>query len=410
MTMLLFVALPYLALTLAVLGGLYRYCTNRFSYSSLSSQVLENRLLFWGSVPWHYGIILILLAHLMAALFPGTARSLVADPIRRLVLELAGMALALFAIFGILALVIRRLPRRSLARAVTSPMDWILLVVLALQVLSGFSVALFERWGSLWYLSTAVPWFRSIATLQPDASAVAVMPFLIQFHFVFGFIVILLFPFTRLVHLVTVPITYLWRPYQVVAWIRAPRTAQSDGPGGGLHVETEAGRRRVLNRLSVLLAGAAAAIVAAPSVGFLLGLRRVEAVWRPLGSVDSFRPGTTTLVAFTDPSPLPWAGVTAGTAAWLRRRDAQTFIAFSVNCTHLGCPVRWLPDAGLFMCPCHGGVFYADGQVASGPPGRPLFRYPTRVRNGVVEILASPLPIASNRNQESGIRNQGRCS
>ncbi len=341
MNTLLFVALPYVALTLAVVGGLYRYYMVRFSYSSVSSQLLENRLLFWGSVPWHYGIILILLAHLLAALFPGATRALVGDPIRRLVVEVAGMALALFAIFGILTLIVRRMPRRSLARPVTSVMDWILLVALALQALAGFGVALFARWGSVWYLSTAVPWFWSIARLQPDASVVSVLPPLIQFHFVLGFIVILLFPFTRLVHLVTVPITYLWRPYQVVVWNRAPRgTAWGEPPPTGGSRQTEEDRRRFLNRLSVFLAAAAGVVVAAPSLGFLLGLRKVEPVWRPLGPLEKFRPGTTTLVAFTDPSPLPWAGGTAGTAAWLRRRDAQTFIAFSVNCTHLGCPVR----------------------------------------------------------------------
>ncbi len=394
MNTLLFVALPYVALTLAVLGGLYRYFANRFSYSSLSSQLLENRMLFWGSVPWHYGIILILLAHLLAALFPGAARTILADPTRRVVLEVAGMALALFAIFGILTLIVRRLPRRSLARPATSTMDWILLVVLAVQVLAGFGVALFDRWGSLWYLNTAVPWFWSIAGLQPDASAVAVLPTLVQLHFTLGFLVILLFPFTRLVHVFTVPLTYLWRPYQIVVWNRGPRGTSLERRSTERPIETEADRRRFLNRLSLFLAGAAGAVIAAPSLGFLLGLRKVEAVWRPLGPVDKFQPRTTTLVSFTDPSPLPWAGVTAGTAAWLRREDAEKFIAFSVNCTHLGCPVRWLPDADLFMCPCHGGVFYSDGQVASGPPGRPLFRYPVRVRGANVEILASPLPIA----------------
>ena len=134
-------------------------------------------------------------------------------------------------------------------------------------------------------------------------------------------------------------------------------------------------------------------MIAAPSFAFLLGLRKVEPSWRPIGKLDEFQPGTTTQVSFTDPSPLPWAGVTARTAAWLRREPGDRFQAFSVNCTHLGCPVRWLPDADLFMCPCHGGVFYRDGRVASGPPGRRLSQYPVRVHDGVVEILASPLPI-----------------
>ena len=89
---------------------------------------------------------------------------------------------------------------------------------------------------------------------------------------------------------------------------------------------------------------------------------------------------------------MAWAGVTAMTAAWLRRLDSGGFVAFAVNCAHLGCPVRWLAKANLFMCPCHGGVYYADGSVAAGPPPRGLFKYPVRVRDGQVEILASAVP------------------
>ncbi|HKS74792.1 MAG TPA: Rieske (2Fe-2S) protein [Terriglobales bacterium] len=153
-------------------------------------------------------------------------------------------------------------------------------------------------------------------------------------------------------------------------------------------------RRRFLTRLSIAAGSLAAAIVALPSIGFLLGLRKPTMVWRSVGKVDDFQIGATVEVKFLDPSPLPWAGVTAETAAWLLRVDEQQFKAFSVDCTHLGCPVRWLPTANLFMCPCHGGVFYADGQVASGPPPRPLTTYPVRVEDGQVQILTSPLPIS----------------
>ncbi len=153
------------------------------------------------------------------------------------------------------------------------------------------------------------------------------------------------------------------------------------------------GRRRFLSRLSVAAAALSAALVAIPGLLFLLGLRRTPRVWRPVGTVDQFRVGSTVEVTFDDPSPLPWAGVTARTAAWLRRTSEQEFVAFSINCTHLGCPVRWLPDAEIFMCPCHGGVFYRDGRVASGPPPRPLVKYPVRIRRANVEILTSPIPI-----------------
>ncbi|MBA3945961.1 MAG: Rieske 2Fe-2S domain-containing protein [Herpetosiphonaceae bacterium] len=154
-------------------------------------------------------------------------------------------------------------------------------------------------------------------------------------------------------------------------------------------------RRQFLTRLSVGLGGLGAAIVGLPVIGFLLGplFRRSPQAWRGVGAVDKFQIGQTVEVTFLDPSPLPWAGVAAGTAAWLRRDGQDQFRAFAVNCTHLGCPVRWLPDASLFMCPCHGGVFYHDGKVAAGPPPRPLSEYEVRVNNGQVEILTSPTPI-----------------
>ncbi len=153
-------------------------------------------------------------------------------------------------------------------------------------------------------------------------------------------------------------------------------------------------RRGFLSLLSVVLGAVAAALAAIPSGLFLLGERRTPQVWRSVGRLDAFAIGKTVEVSFLDPSPLPWTGVSARTAAWLRRVGERDFIAFSVHCTHLGCPVRWLPDAELFMCPCHGGVFYEDGRVASGPPPRALVRYPVRVRGDAVEILTSPVPIA----------------
>ncbi len=110
---------------------------------------------------------------------------------------------------------------------------------------------------------------------------------------------------------------------------------------------------------------------------------------------DQFKVGETVEVKFQDASPLPWAGVTAQTAAWLRRNTEQDFTAFSVNCTHLGCPVNWIPDGNLFMCPCHGGVYYKDGRVAARPPPNPLPTYPVRVQNGQVEVLASGIPLSS---------------
>lgn len=161
----------------------------------------------------------------------------------------------------------------------------------------------------------------------------------------------------------------------------------------GMASEPEVSRRQFLERLSVVLGGATAILLAVPVVGFMLLplFRKAPLAWRSVGKVEDFKIGETVAVGFQDASPLPWAGVTANNAAWLRRDSAEEFIAFAVNCTHLGCPVRWLQEANLFMCPCHGGVYYKDGKVAAGPPPRPLTRYAVRVRGGQVELQTRPI-------------------
>jgi menaquinol-cytochrome c reductase iron-sulfur subunit len=154
-------------------------------------------------------------------------------------------------------------------------------------------------------------------------------------------------------------------------------------------------RRRFLARVSMGLGGCMGVAVGAPLVGFVVAplFRAVPHEWRAVGKVKDFKVGETVAVIFVDASPLPWAGVTAKTAAWLRRKSETEFVAFAVNCAHLGCPVRWLPDAQLFMCPCHGGVYYADGSVAAGPPPHSLSQYQSRIKGDDVEIHTEPIPI-----------------
>jgi menaquinol-cytochrome c reductase iron-sulfur subunit len=151
--------------------------------------------------------------------------------------------------------------------------------------------------------------------------------------------------------------------------------------------------------VSIAVGGLLAAGLSVPMLAFILAplARRRPEIWRSVGRVKEFAIGETVAVRYEDPSALPWAGVTARTAAWLRRDDETRFIAFSINCTHLGCPVRWMPNANLFLCPCHGGVFYQDGSVAAGPPERPLTQYPVRISGGEVEIRTMPLPIVGAR-------------
>lgn len=157
----------------------------------------------------------------------------------------------------------------------------------------------------------------------------------------------------------------------------------------------ELDRRRFFNRLSLALSGVASVLVGVPVIGFLISplLRDVPRIWRPVGALGDFKEGEIVEVTFEDSSALPWAGLTQKTAAWLSRQQGDEFVAFSVNCSHLGCPVRWEANAQLFMCPCHGGVYYKNGQVAAGPPPRGLTKYPVRIQSGNVEILTSAAPI-----------------
>ena len=154
-------------------------------------------------------------------------------------------------------------------------------------------------------------------------------------------------------------------------------------------------RKKFFVKLSLGLAGLSAAMAAIPVLSAVLAplLEPDRQTWRSVGKVNDFAEGSTNLVTFASEDPQHYAGVTKNSAAWLRRNGEKDFMAFSVNCSHLGCPVRWEKEADLFMCPCHGGVYYADGRVAAGPPPKPLTHYQVRVLNDDVQIKTAPIPI-----------------
>ena len=219
----LFVTFPYLAIVVAILGGVHRYRHDRFSDSTLSSQLLENRTLFWGSVPWHYGIVIVLLAHLLGFLMPGMWASITSEPAALYTIEIVGFAFGFAALVGLCVLFVRRLVWERI-RAVTSLIDWVLLAVLLVQVALGVWVSLVYRWGADWYVDTAVPWLVSLVSLNPQTQYVSSLPWVVKLHMLNGFLVIALFAFSRLVHLIMFPFWYLWRPYQLVIRNRAVRT------------------------------------------------------------------------------------------------------------------------------------------------------------------------------------------
>jgi len=217
--MALFAALPYVALFTFVLVTVYRYVSESFTYSSLSSQFLENRLHFWGLVPFHYGLILILAAHILAFFFPAAFIAWGRSPLRLYLLETLGLALAIFTLVGLLMQLARRISTRHV-RVATRVADWIVLALLVLQVGSGIYVAVLHPWGSSWFAAAAAPYLWSVLKFQPDISFISQAPIAVKLHVVNAFLLVLVFPFTRLVHVIVAPLPYLWRKPQLVRWYR----------------------------------------------------------------------------------------------------------------------------------------------------------------------------------------------
>jgi nitrate reductase gamma subunit len=216
---LLFGAFPYVAMALLFVVSIQRYRSNAFTISSLSSQFLESGRLFWGSVPFHLGILFLFFGHLTGFALPRQVQAWNSSPLRLLVLEVTGLVAALLFLLGLVLLVIRRVRARRL-RVVTSWVDVALYSVLAFQVITGLWISLGYRWGSAWYVQVAVPYLRSVLFLAPELQWVSGLPLLVKLHIVGAFTLFAMFAFTRLMHVLVAPIPYLWRRTQLVIWNR----------------------------------------------------------------------------------------------------------------------------------------------------------------------------------------------
>jgi len=155
-------------------------------------------------------------------------------------------------------------------------------------------------------------------------------------------------------------------------------------------------RRAFLFKLSLLANGAVGAVLAVPIIGYLLGpaVKKSSSYdsWIALGPISDFPENETRLVNFRNPMTTPWDGQTGDIPCWVRRVSGSTFQVFAINCAHLGCPVRWFAQSKLFLCPCHGGAYYADGSRASGPPERGLFEYDHKIITNALMIKVGKMP------------------
>lgn len=214
---LLFAVLPYLAMVIFFLMTIYRYRQQSFTYSSLSSQFLENRRHFWGMVPFHYGILVVLVGHVIGFLVPRGVLWWNSHPARLYILEITALTGGLLTLIGFVSLILRRLGDLRLRRVSTSA-DWVLYAMLLVQVYTGIHVAVFWGWGSSWFAAALAPYLWSLATLSPDITYVVPLPLAFKIHLIGAWLLIAYFPFTRLVHILVIPNMYLWRKTQVVRW------------------------------------------------------------------------------------------------------------------------------------------------------------------------------------------------
>lgn len=215
----LFVVFPYVALAVGIVGTIYRYLTNQYSFTSLSSQFLESDLQFWGSTLWHYGILPTTFIHLGGFFLPKLMFIMHSTPETLYLAELAGKVLGIMALVGAGIMLYRRLTVSKI-REITTPVDWIILSLLFGQVFFGLVLAFVYRWGATWFLHTATPWIESLTFFQPAPQYVTALPLAHKVHFLGGFLLFALMPFSRLVHIATFPLSYLWRRFQLVIWTR----------------------------------------------------------------------------------------------------------------------------------------------------------------------------------------------
>ncbi|MEI6782008.1 MAG: respiratory nitrate reductase subunit gamma [Verrucomicrobiota bacterium] len=382
----LFVGLPYLAIVTAVIAGVARARNQRFSMSSRSSQFLEDRQLLWGSAPWHIGILVVLLGHIIAGVVPRVWSSILTVPGALVTTETVGVACSLLAIAGLSMLIYRRVTSARV-QAVTTTADLIVVALLMAQIVVGLLSALSFRYGSAWSTGTVVPYFWSLVTLSPDMAYVADFPMLFKLHLIGAWLIILALPFTRLMHLLVVPVHYLWRAPQIVIWNNARRRQQA------VAATLQAESRREFLKGAAGVAGATGLLalgVSEKSLNFFKGpqadleaetallqkkLQRLQQTAEERQLELERQRTDMILVAryaeLADNKGRYFIDYAMAPGLAFKGKDGLPLV-ISAKCTHLGCTVGSEANAdGQILCPCHISYFSIQtGQPNAGAPAK----------------------------------------
>lgn len=203
----LFVGLPYAAIIVFLVATVYRF-KKGVEISSLSSQFIEESSFIWGSTPWHVGILIVLIGHIVAMIFPKIFINL--SSTTTLIVESIGISFAIIALLGLSILLIRRIVNHRL-HVLSSKMDYFVLLLILIQIITGILVAFNYRYGSLWAPQTTTVYFWSIFMLNPQVEIMAGMPLIIKTHVALAYVFIAVIPFSRLIHILTAPLQYFVR-------------------------------------------------------------------------------------------------------------------------------------------------------------------------------------------------------
>jgi len=225
---LLWVVLPYVSVTIFIAGHIWRYRRDQFGWTSRSSQLLERRLLDWGSPLFHYGALAAIGGHVLGILIPASATEAIgiSEHAYHLIATIPGSIAGVVTVVGLAILIYRRATVRRVA-VTTTWLDLGAYVLLTVAIVIGTVETLaYQAFGTSHdYRETVAPWFRSLVGFQPETESISEAPLIFQIHAISAWPLYMLWPFTRLVHVWSIPLQYLGRPY-ILYRSRSPAARQ----------------------------------------------------------------------------------------------------------------------------------------------------------------------------------------